>query len=61
MWIKIKDRNYLNLDLQNEMRSSGKKKKQKKPLRVTTVALRSHMSIFLVLSSALDHPLNLSV
>lgn len=30
-------------------------------LRVTTAALRSHTSIFLVLSSALDHPLNLLV
>lgn len=39
------------------MGSSGKKKK--KPL-VTITALRSHMSIFLGLSSALDHPLNLS-
>lgn len=32
---------------------------KKKPL-VTTTALRSHMSIFLGLSTALDHPLNLS-
>lgn len=31
MWIKIKDRNYLNLDLQNEMRSSGGKKPPKPP------------------------------
>lgn len=52
MWIKNKDI-YLNMDLQNEIQW------KKRPL-LTTTALRSHMSIFLGLSSALDHPLNLS-
>lgn len=53
MWIKNKDRKYLYLDLQN-----GIQWKKKSPLVET--ALCSHMSIFLGLSSALDHPLNLS-
>lgn len=57
IWIKNKDRKYLYLDLQNGFQW---KKKKNKPLLVTTTALCSHMSIFLGLSSALDHPPNLS-
>lgn len=53
MWIKNKGRDCLNLDLQNEIQ-------WKKIILVITLALCSHMSIFLGLSSALDHPLNLS-
>lgn len=57
MWIKNTDKNYLNLDLEKEIQWEG----EGEEAWVTTATLHSHSSIFLVLSSALDCPLNLSV